>query len=111
MAGHCPFCLSRRISQVGRPAAIRAASNGTSLMECGECEKWFWAGSGREVVRLFEICTTALVDPGPCIEEIREALNSGGNGFPRRRAAEFNRVCSDCLNGRFLAGGIGVPTR
>jgi hypothetical protein len=103
MDGYCPFCWSRRVSGVGPPVVSRAAWGGTSLMECGECEKWFWAESGKEVVRLFEICATSLIDPERCIEEIREALNSGGNGFPRRRVAEFNRVCSDCLNARFLA--------
>jgi hypothetical protein len=97
----CPFCWNRNVSPVGgfrnaRPFASRG------LMECGDCEKWYWADTGEEVVRLFEICSTSLIDPRSCLEDIREILNSGGTGFPRRRTAEFNRLCSDCLNGRFV---------
>ena len=29
-------------------------------MECKDCEKWFWADSGEEVVKLFEICLTSV---------------------------------------------------
>jgi hypothetical protein len=74
-------------------------------MECPECEKWYWADSGEEVVRLFEICSTSMIDPKSCLEDVREVLNSGGTGFPRRRTAEFNRLCSDCLNARPKADG------
>jgi len=70
-------------------------------MECGDCEKWYWADSGEEVLRLFEICAASMIDPQNCLEEVRGVLNSGGSGFPRRRTAEFNRLCSDCLSARF----------
>ncbi len=95
MDGGCPFCWSRNVSPVGQPFSSRR------LIECGDCEKWYWADSGEEVVRLFEICSTSMIEPRSCLEEVREVLNSGGTGFPRRRTAEFNRLCSDCLNGRF----------
>jgi hypothetical protein len=74
-------------------------------MECLECEKWYWADSGEQVPRLFEICPIAVIDPLSCLEEVREVLNSGGAGFPRRRTAEFNRLCTDCLEARFGPGG------
>ncbi|MEN6311489.1 MAG: hypothetical protein ABFD80_08130 [Acidobacteriota bacterium] len=77
-------------------------------MECRQCEKWFWADSGEEVARLFEICATSLIQPGFCDEAIREVLNSGGSGFPRRRAAEFNQICSDCLNAWLMADKVEV---
>jgi len=108
MEGRCPFCWNRNISRVGPLKAGPASGPARSLMECGDCEKWFWGDSGEEVARLFAICETSMINPGQCYEEIREILNSGGNGFPRRRVAEFNRVCSDCLNARFMAAKLGM---
>lgn len=91
------------MAPVGRPGAGPAGSfSSRRLMECADCEKWYWADSGEEVVRLFEICSTSMIDPKSCLEDVRDVLNSGGTGFPRRRTAEFNRLCSDCLNARFV---------
>jgi len=70
-------------------------------MQCEDCEKWYWADTGEEVVRLFEICSTSMIEPRSCLEEVREVLNSGGTGFPRRRTAEFNQLCGECMNARF----------
>jgi hypothetical protein len=101
--GRCPFCWNKNVMPVGQPPAGRGASFAPrKLMECGDCEKWYWADSGEEIIRLFEICSTSMIDPKSCLEDVREALNSGGTGFPRRRTAEFNRLCSDCLNARFV---------
>ena len=102
MNGRCPFCWNRNVSRVGAGAQSSRGPHATRrLMECGDCEKWYWADTGEEVVRLFEICSTSMINPKGCLEEVRELLNSGGIAFPRRRTAEFNRLCSDCLNGRF----------
>ncbi len=102
MDARCPFCWNKSESPVGPPAADRGGwSASRSLMQCRDCEKWYWADTGEEIVRLFEICATSMIDPRSCLEEVREVLNSGGTGFPRRRTAEFNQLCSECLNGRF----------
>ncbi len=91
------------MTPVGQPGAGKGGPLASRrLLECAECEKWFWADSGEEVVRLFEICSTSMIDPKSCLEDVREVLNSGGTGFPRRRTAEFNRLCCDCLNARFV---------
>ena len=103
MDERCPFCWNRNVVPVGQPGAGRGGSfSARRLMECGDCEKWYWGDSGEEVVRLFEVCSTSMIDPKSCLEDVREVLNSGGTGFPRRRTAEFNRLCSDCLNARFV---------
>lgn len=107
MNGRCPFCWSLRVSRVA-PLGGGHAADTRLLMECRDCEKWFRAESGEEVPRLFELCTTPFLNPRRCEEEIREILSSGGNGFRRRRAAEFNRVCSDCLNARFVVEKMAV---
>ena len=101
MNGRCPFCWNAHVSPVGRDPDGRRRSFGGELMECVDCEKWYWAETGEEVPRLFEICVTSMISPGRCLEEVRELLNSGGNGFPRYRTGEFNRLCSDCMSGAF----------
>ncbi len=103
MEARCPFCWDRNVNPVG--AAARRPGNGHArrLMECRDCEKWYWEGTGREVPRLFEVCATAVVDPARCCGEIRDVVNSGGVEWPRRRAAEFNWLCGECPNARFLA--------
>jgi len=102
--GRCPFCWNRDVVPIGQGGGTGPAGPFASrkLMECADCEKWYWADSGEEVVRLFEICSTSMIDPRSCLEDVREVLNSGGTAFPRRRTAEFNRLCSDCLNARFV---------
>jgi hypothetical protein len=90
------------VSRIGRGRLGGGASADGHLLECGDCERWFWAETGEEVPKLFEVCATAMVRPERCLAEIREVLNSGGNGFPRYRTGEYNRLCGDCPNGRFL---------
>ena len=101
MNKRCPFCWNHNVSRVGRDATGRRRSLGGELMECGDCEKWYWAETGEDVPRLFEVCLTSMISPGRCLAELREILNSGGNGFPRYRTGEFNRLCSDCMSGAF----------
>ncbi len=97
----CPFCWNPNVSRVGETALGHRPNLPGRLMECGECERWFWAETGEEIVRLSDICTTAIVNPGRCLPEVRMILNPGGNGVPRYRIGEFNRLCGDCMNGRF----------
>jgi hypothetical protein len=91
------------VTPVGPYRSAGGGSGSHRLFECGDCEKWYWTDTGEEVARLFEICATSMIDPRSCLEDVREVLNSGGTGFPRRRTAEFNRLCSDCMKGRFAS--------
>lgn len=105
MNGRCPFCLDRNVSRIDEsPRGSMRGNAANRLMVCDDCERWFWADTGREVVRLCEICTTPLTDPERCFGDVRELLGSGGSVFPRQRTAEFNRICSLCPNGRFAPG-------
>jgi len=74
------------------------------IMECEDCEKWYWAGQRVEVPALFKHCETTILHPHLCYEEVRETVLAAGAGFPRRRLAEFNHLCAECPNGRFLPG-------
>jgi hypothetical protein len=102
MSGRCPFCWGLNVYRAGHSPGRRRDGGSGDLMQCADCEKWFRAGSGEEIPLLFEICATLMVNPGLCHEEVRETVNSGGTAFHRRRAAEFNHICSDCLRARFL---------
>jgi hypothetical protein len=108
MRGRCPFCWSRSAVRAVMSAVGRPVGGSRRLMECRECERWFWADSGEEVARLFELCVTPVIHPGRCETDIRKILNSGGNGFQRRRSAEFNTICSGCPGARFAAGRIAA---
>jgi hypothetical protein len=107
MDPRCPFCWDKNVVRVGRPLRRLGDRYPRQLMECLDCEKWYWEGTGREVARLFEICATAIVSPGSCCGEIREVVGSGGIKWPRRRSSEFNWLCSECPHARFMARGAG----
>lgn len=102
MDGRCPSCWGHNVSRIGRDRRGDGGRAAAHLMECGDCEHWYWAENGEEVPKLFEVCATAMVRPERCLAEIRDVLNSGRNGFPRYRTGEYNRLCCDCPNGRFL---------
>ena len=109
MNGRCPFCWDRRVSRVGAGTrGTKRVDAASRLLACEDCERWYWADSGQEVLRLCEICTTPKIDPGRCFEDIRELLGSGGSAFPRQRTAEFNRICSLCPNARFAPGPLAA---
>jgi hypothetical protein len=102
MEGRCPFCWSPNVNRVGASPGKRPRDGYGGLMECADCERWYWTGSSHEIPLLFEICATLMIRPGLCPEEVRGIVCSGGNTFPRRRAAELNHLCSQCLRARFL---------
>jgi len=98
----CPFCWGGNIKRIGRHTV--GASDGAyrDIMECEDCERWFWAGTGEEVPTLFMNCETALLHPMKCYPEVLEFALCGGAGLPRRRWAEFNHLCAGCRNGRYV---------
>ena len=102
MGRRCPFCWGRRIKHVGASPKDRLPGTNGHLLECQNCEKWYWSGQGTEATALFMHCVTTVLHPHRCYEEIREIVLSPGNGFPRRRLAEFNHLCAECSSGRFV---------
>jgi hypothetical protein len=104
MINECPFCWSRNIKQVGAYSDQRGPGGSAKLMECGDCEKWYWADRGREAPALFLQCRTAILHPQRCLEEIRRVQQASGTGIPRSRLAEFNHLCTECPYGKFAPG-------
>jgi len=103
LGARCPFCWTLNVKRVDRPLGGTKPEPRGALMECEECEKWYWENSREEVAALFTNCQTAILRPDRCYDEAREILFSGGSRFPRRRLAEFNHLCSECPHGRFVS--------
>lgn len=108
MDTRCPFCWDRNVHRVGPPVRQPGSRRPRQLMECRDCERWYWEGTGVEVPRLFELCATAVVNPGRCCREIREVMGSGGSRWPRRRSSELNWLCGECPHARFMVRGAGA---
>ena len=106
----CPFCLGSQVKPVGHPRARMAGETGC-LMECEECEKWYWADRAEEAPALFKHCQTTVIHPQRCYAEIREIVQAAGASFLRRRLAEFNHLCSECPHGLFLPGSDASTQR
>ncbi len=106
MEDRCPFCWDRNVKPVSGGLRSLGKRRTRRLMECPDCEKWYWSGTREEVPRLFEICATAIVDPRRCYEEIRAALNSGGTVSPPCRTGEYNWLCSQCPCRLYMAGRV-----
>ena len=102
MAKICPFCLGENVKNVGSRSRDGGAGTEGHLMECEDCEKWYWAESDEEAATLFSNCETALLHPMRCYPEVLDVVLSGGDGIPRRHWAEFNHVCAECPNGRYV---------
>jgi hypothetical protein len=103
------------VRPVGLTAAGGSGPGRSGLLECPDCEKWFWAHSGEEVPLLYEVCETAARDPDACFPDLREAVLWAGLSPSRR--AEFNFLCAQCRSRSFrpvsrmsIVGGEG-PVR
>lgn len=107
MKDRCPFCWDKNVRLVGQVRGAKAGEGTKRMMLCPDCERWYWADSAEEIHELFTACETGALHPGKCCEEIRQVLNSGGHGFPRRRLAEFNFLCSECPDRKFAPVKIG----
>lgn len=99
MKRQCPFCWGAGL-RTHRPSAGGSGwAPAFFLLECPECEKWFWAHSGEEVPLLYEICETAARNPGSCLPELREAVLWAGPSPSRQ--TEFNFLCIHCRHRSF----------
>lgn len=111
MGERCPFCWGQKVKPVGARSQDRKSAAIGQVIECEECEKWYWADREEEAPALFMHCETPILQPQGCYEEIRSVLKSEETIHLRRRLAEFNHLCSECPNGRFLAGPDSAARR
>ena len=106
----CPFCWERRVRTISGAEEKFPGHAGRKLMLCETCETWFWSDNGQPVEELCRACITPRIAPALCLIDVRRALASRG-GWPKRRTAELNFLCSDCPHRRFGADGrpIAAP--
>lgn len=100
MVNRCPFCWGQNTKNIAK-----VASNGNgqtrNLLECLECEKWFWEDSGEEIFELAELCLTLIQKPMECTDVIIHPIRAGYFRNPRTKIKEFNHICSECSHKRF----------
>jgi hypothetical protein len=100
MDNRCPFCWGKNTRNI---AKVVTNGNGQirNLLECLECEKWFWQDSGEEIFELAELCLTLQKDPMKCTDVIIHPIRAGYFNSPRTKIKEFNHICSECSFKRF----------
>jgi hypothetical protein len=108
MGERCPFCWGQNVAPVGTDPDSRSSRGDDRLVQCQECEKWYWADRQVEVPVLFDHCLTLRLRPGSCYEEVRAIALSGGSGFLRRRIGELNHLCAGCPGGHFERARLPV---
>jgi hypothetical protein len=101
MDNECPFCWGKNTREIAK-----VISNGKgqtkNLLECLECEKWFWKDSRDEVFELAELCQTMMRQPIKCTDVIIHPIRVGYFRSPKTKIKEFNHICSECPHKRFV---------
>ncbi len=98
----CPFCWGKNILLIDKEI-VSGSKKTRSLMECVECEKFYWDGTEVEVINLSEKCKTKIYEPKKCYEDVKNPLRSGFLTYPKQKVKEFNQICSVCPNRKFVA--------
>jgi hypothetical protein len=97
----CPFCLGENIKFIDF-VRVDGLENSRPLMECNECEKFFWNDDGKEIKHLSESCATLLMSPEKCYEEVRIASMAGIINYDKRKTEEFDLLCGSCSHRKFF---------
>jgi hypothetical protein len=97
----CPFCLGENITFIDFVGGNRI-KNSRTLMECTECEKFYWDDDGKEVKHLFDSCETILLNPKKCDENVRKGHTNGKANYDRRKIEEFDLLCGSCSHRKFF---------
>lgn len=96
----CPFCWGKNILLIHN-VSLNGSERTRSLMECFECEKFYWNGTEEEIINLSEICKTKNLEPTKCYEDVKNPLRSGFLTYPKQKVIELNLICSECPNRQF----------
>lgn len=98
----CPFCWGKNTLLIDKES-VSGSKKTRSLMECVECEKFYWDGTEEEVINLSEKCKTKIYEPKKCYEDVKNPLRSGFLTYPKQKVKEFNQICSVCPDRKFVA--------
>lgn len=97
----CPFCWGENIIPINNVNA-NDSNRTRDLMECIECERFYWEETGAEVINLSEICKTISSEPRKCYQDVKDPHRSGFLTYPKQKIKELNQLCSTCPNRQFI---------
>ncbi|MDH5468446.1 MAG: hypothetical protein OEY25_13600 [Candidatus Aminicenantes bacterium] len=97
----CPFCFGENIKFIDFVRG-NGIENSRPLMECTECEKFYWDDDGKEIKHLSGSCETILMDPEKCDEDVRKGHTNGKAHYDRRKIEEFDLLCGSCSHRKFF---------
>lgn len=97
----CPFCFGKNIKFIDFVKG-NSIENSKSLMECTDCEKFYWNDDGKEVKNLSGSCETILMDPEKCDGDVKKVHTNGKVRYDRRKIEEFDLVCGSCSHRKFF---------
>lgn len=97
----CPFCLGENITFIDFVKANNI-ENSRPLMECIDCEKFYWNDDGKEIKHLSGSCETILMNPAKCDEDVRKGHTNGKANYDRRKIEEFDLLCGSCSHRKFF---------
>ncbi len=97
----CPFCLGENITFIDFVKG-NYNENSRPLMECTDCEKFYWYDDGKEIKHLAGFCETILMNPDNCDEDVRKGHTKGKANYDRRKIEEFDLLCGSCSHRKFF---------
>ena len=100
MPRQCPFCWDQHIMKVAK-VSLNGTGRTRVLLECGDCEKWYWEDSGEEVRELAGLCLNRIGWPVRCEEVVVHPTRESRFASPATKIREFNHICSECSQKRF----------
>ncbi len=101
MAKQCPFCWDTHITKVAR-VPLNGTGRARVLLECGDCEKWYWEDSAEEVRKLAGLCLNRVGEPARCRDVVIHPAGLSRFWSPKTKVREFNHICSECERKQFF---------
>jgi hypothetical protein len=100
MVRQCPFCWDLNTQKVAK-VPLDGTGRTRVLLECPDCEKWYWEDSAEEVGDLSGLCRNLNRELARCPEVGFQPGESGRFWSPKTKVREFNHICSECSRKRF----------
>jgi len=101
MARQCPYCWDQNVTQMAE-VPLNGTGRTRVLLECSDCEKWYWEDSAEEVRELAGLCLNLVREPSRCGKVTVRPRKAGRFWSPESKIREFNHICSECSRKRFF---------
>jgi hypothetical protein len=101
MARQCPYCWDENITKVAE-VPLNGTGRTRTLLECGDCERWYWEDSAEEVRQLAVLCLNLVRQPARCEDIVVRPRKARPFWSPRSKIREYNHICSACSQKLFF---------